>query len=90
MLDKQVETHLNKQVKEAGGLSYKWISSVTGVPDRIVLLKEKCFFVELKTMTGVVSKRQEIVFEDLRQAGFPVVILRNKEDIEGFIMGALA
>jgi hypothetical protein len=36
-------------------------------------------------MTGVVSKRQEIVFEDLRQAGFPVAILRNKEDIEGFI-----
>ena len=88
MLEKQVETHLNKKVKEAGGLSYKWISSVTGVPDRIVFLAGRTHLVELKTMTGVVSKRQEIVFEQLRQQGFEVQVLRNKEQIEEFINAA--
>ena len=88
MLEKQVESYLNKRVKEAGGLSYKWISSVSGVPDRIVLINQRCHFVELKTMTGVVSKRQEIVFEDIKQAGFPVIILRGKQDIEEFINAA--
>jgi hypothetical protein len=89
MLEKQVEKYLNKRVKELGGLSYKWISSVTGVPDRIVFLNEKAFLVELKTNTGVLSPRQINVFDELGEAGFPVYVLRNYDDIEEFIRGAL-
>ena len=88
MLEKQVEKYLVKKVKEAGGLTYKWISSVTGVPDRIVFLNEKCYLVELKTETGVLSPRQIYVFDELGEAGFPVYILRNQEDIVGFIREA--
>ena len=88
MLEKQVEKYLVKKVKEAGGLSYKWISSVTGVPDRIVFLNNRAFLVELKTETGVLSPRQIHVFDELGEAGFPVYILRNQEDIAGFIREA--
>jgi hypothetical protein len=90
MLEKQVEKYLTKRVKEAEGLSYKWISSVTGVPDRIVFLNNKVFLVELKTETGVLSPRQIHVFDELGEAGFPVYILRNQEDIAGFIREATA
>jgi len=76
-------------VKKSGGLSYKWISSVTGVPDRIVLLAGQVWFIELKTITGQVSKRQEIVFADLAGQGFPVLVLHSKEEVEDFIKGAL-
>ena len=89
MLEKQVEKYLNKRVKENNGLSYKWISSVTGVPDRLVLLNNQVHFVELKTETGVLSPRQILVFDEIGEQGFPVHILRNYEDIEEFIREAI-
>jgi hypothetical protein len=89
MLEKQVEKYLNKRVKENNGLSYKWISSVTGVPDRIVFLNNQVHLVELKTETGVLSPRQILVFDEIGEQGFPVHILRNYEDIEEFIREAM-
>jgi hypothetical protein len=75
-------------MKQSSGLCYKWQSSVTGVPDRIVILNEKIMFVELKTPTGKLSPRQVLVFDELGEAGFPVHILRSYDDIEEFIRGA--
>ena len=40
---------------------------------------------ELKTATGKLSPRQELVFDDLGEQGFPVHILHSKEDVEDFI-----
>lgn len=89
MLEKEVEKYLNRRVKESGGLSFKWISTVTGVPDRIVFLREKCFLVELKTQTGSLSPRQILIFDELGEQGFPVHVLRDREDIEAFIFEAM-
>ena len=89
MLEKHVEKYLNKRVKESGGLSFKWISSVTGVPDRIVLLQEKVHFIELKTETGSLSPRQILVFDEIGEQGFPVHVLRNYDDIEEFFREAM-
>ena len=33
------------------------------------------------------SPRQEIVFDDLGEQGFPVHILHSKEDVDDFIAG---
>lgn len=85
MLEKQVETYLTKQVKAKKGLSLKFLSTITGVPDRIIILNKKLYFVELKTEKGVISERQKIVFQELNNHGFPVIILRNKHEIETFI-----
>ena len=87
MLEKQVEKYLNKRVKESGGLSFKWISSVSGVPDRIVFLNNQVHLVELKTTTGALSPRQILVFDELGEQGFPVYVLRSHNDIEEFING---
>jgi len=88
ILEKDIEKYLIKRMKQLSGLCYKWQSSVTGVPDRIVILNEKIMFVELKTLTGKLSPRQVLVFDELGEAGFPVHILRSYEDIEEFIRGA--
>jgi hypothetical protein len=76
-------------VKKSKGLSYKWISTITGVPDRIVFINNQVFLVELKTATGKLSPRQTIVFDDLGEQGFPVHVLHSKEDVEDFIRSAL-
>ncbi len=45
---------------------------------------------ELKTPTGKVSERQKVVFDQLGEQGFPVHILRSKEDVEDFIREAMS
>jgi hypothetical protein len=90
VLEKEIEKHLTNLVKKSKGLSYKWISSVTGVPDRLVFLNQRVYLVELKTATGKLSPRQELVFDQLGEAGFPVHILHSKEDVEDFINEATA
>jgi len=80
---------LNKKIKQLSGLSYKWLSSVTGVPDRIVFLNQKVFLVELKTATGKLSPRQTLVFDEIGEAGFPVHILRSKDDADEFVREAM-
>ena len=88
MLEKQVEKYLTKRVKESGGLSYKWISTITGVPDRIVFINQQAHLVELKTETGSLSPRQILVFDELGEHGFSVHVLRSYDDIEDFIKHA--
>ena len=44
---------------------------------------------ELKTATGKLSPRQVLVFDDLGEQGFPVHVLRSKEDVEDFINAAI-
>ena len=88
VLEKEIESYLNKRIKQLSGLSFKWQSSVTGVPDRIVFLNQKVHLVELKTPTGRLSPRQEVVFDQIGEAGFPVHVLRSYEDIEDFIKHA--
>jgi hypothetical protein len=48
------------------------------------------YLVELKTATWKLSPRQELVFDDLGEQGFPVHILHSKEDVEDFINEATA
>ena len=88
MLEKQIEKYLVRRVKENQGLTYKWISTVSGVPDRIVFLNNQVYLVELKTETGVLSPRQTLVFDELGEQGCPVYVLRSYDDIEEFIRGA--
>jgi len=88
MLEKQIEKYLVKRITQSKGLTFKWISTVAGVPDRLVFLNNQVRLVELKTADGKLSARQVLVFDQLGEAGFPVYILRSYEDIEEFIREA--
>ena len=85
MLEKQIESYLSKKVKEMGGLSLKWISTVTGVPDRIIFLNKRVHLIELKTKTGALSARHLLMFQELELQGFPVTVLRSKTDVDDFL-----
>lgn len=54
-----------------------------------MLLNRKVLFVELKTPTGKLSKRQELVFKQFKDLGFPVTIIRTEEEIERLISETL-
>ena len=85
MLESKIESYLGRQVKKNGGLSLKWISTITGVPDRIVILNRQIRFVELKSSTGKISPRQIIVFQQLAEQGFPVTLINSLEQVDDFI-----
>jgi hypothetical protein len=54
-----LEALLVKKVISIGGTSFKFISpQMRGVSDRIVIISSTVFFVELKTVTGKISKHQ--------------------------------
>lgn len=86
MLEKAVEQHLNKKVKEAGGLSFKWSSpSHRGVPDRIVFLNRSVWFIELKRPGGKTTKLQDHIGEQIKRYTPNYCVLSSKDEIDQFI-----
>ncbi len=83
MLEKAVEDHLVRMVKKQGGLAIKIIPvSMSGFPDRIVLLPGAKFFpVELKRPGQKPRKLQGAVHRILAQLGFSVYVLDTKEAV---------
>lgn len=57
--EKEIENYLVRKIRNFAGRSYKFISpTAAGVPDRIVLLKNCVFFVEVKCPDGKLTYRQ--------------------------------
>ena len=84
--EKAVERRLLQRVKQKGGLCLKWVSpGVTGVPDRIVIHQGRVIFVELKDFKGVLSPRQKLVMQMLRDAGAEVSLLASAEEVDNFV-----
>lgn len=53
----------------------------------MVIYNGRMYPVEVKTPKGVISDRQAIVFNEMTLRGVPVVVVRSKSDIDGFIAG---
>ena len=57
--EREIENYLVRKVRNFAGRSYKFTSpTAAGVPDRIVLLKNCVFFVEVKCPDGKLTYRQ--------------------------------
>lgn len=87
MRERTIEQHLVHQVERIGGLSYKFLSTQSGVPDRIVIFKGLVRFVELKAPQGRLTKLQEWQHLRILRAGVEVAVLYNKEDVDHWIEG---
>ncbi len=87
MIEKDVEQHLVKRVKEIGGRAYKFVSpGNSGVPDRLVCLPGgTATFVELKSPSGKLTVLQERQIEKLDKLGHTTFILNSKEAVDRFI-----
>lgn len=84
MKESKLEARLVRLVRQAGGLTYKFVSpGHTGVPDRIVITPGgRVWFLELKTERGRLSPRQVYQLERLRQVGANALAVYGPEDLE--------
>ena len=83
ILERDLERHFSKECKRLGIESLKIIPRFSvGWPDRLVILdNSEVLWVELKTLTGVLSAKQIKVHNTLRKHGHIVYVLRTKEEI---------
>lgn len=76
MLESKIQKNIMDKVKKAGGLAYKLhTTTVSGLPDLMILIDGLVFYVEVKQPGGVVSKRQKYIHEKFRSVGHEVYIL---------------
>ena len=84
--EKVLERNLNKEVKALGGWSIKILSNfITGLPDRLVLLNGRAYFVEVKSEGKKPSHIQRVVHKKLEALGFPVRVIDTTEKLNNFI-----
>ena len=83
MLESLIEQHLVREVNRRDGLCLKFNSqSMTGIPDRIISMKNGTVgFVEVKQKGKKPRPLQELRMKQLRQLGFKVYTLDEKEKI---------
>ena len=83
MLESLIEQHLVREVNRRDGLCLKFNSqSMTGIPDRIILMKNGTVgFVEVKQKGKKPRPLQELRMKQLRRLGFKVYTLDEKEEI---------
>jgi len=79
MLEREIEKVLVSEVRNVGGMAYKWVSpGNAGVPDRIVIFPGKNpVFVELKTEKGDLTRLQEAQIRKLERLGQTVYVARG-------------
>lgn len=81
----KIEDYFKKSAEDNGFLQYKFISGVTGVPDRIIIGGGTIAFVELKAINGELSKRQKLVINTIRRHGGTVFVPYSKKDVDDII-----
>ena len=83
MLESLIEQHLVREVNRRDGLCLKFNSqSMTGIPDRIILMKNGAVgFVEVKQKGKKPRPLQKLRMKQLRRLGFKVYTLDEKEKI---------
>lgn len=87
MREREVEKALTKEVKKRGGIAFKFVSpGMSGVPDRLVLMKDgKLAFVELKAPGKEMRPLQILRKRQLESLGFLVYCIDSKEKIGGVL-----
>lgn len=86
ILEKKVEKYIADEIKKMGGLAFKFLSSsMTGVPDRIILIRGRVKFLEVKAEKGTLSKRQKAVAVQFEKLGFKIDVVQGIEEAEQYI-----
>lgn len=82
--ENRIERLLKDEVVKLGGNSYKWVG-LAGVPDQIVIVQGRTWFIEVKTVDGVVSPVQQRRHKELTAIGAKVRIVYGDQGVHEFI-----
>lgn len=86
MLEKNVESYLVREIEKINGQAYKFNSTKSGMPDRIVLLPGgRIIFVETKAPGGKPRPLQRKRIKDLQKLGFWVEVIDTIEKVNMFV-----
>lgn len=87
MKESTIEKYLKDKVEALSGYCYKWSSpSNRGVPDRIVFLYGRTYFIELKATDKPLTKLQNIIHKRIKKTGNQTVfVFDSKEKIDAFL-----
>lgn len=88
--ENKVEERLRQGVKSIGGLCLKFVSSINGVPDRVVVYQGRVVFVELKAPNGRLSSLQRVRHAELRSAGAEVQVIACKDEVDSFLRNLIS
>lgn len=85
--ESKIEEWLNGQIKELGGISYKFVSPMNpGVPDRIYLMPGgEVWFVELKTEIGRLASIQKWQGKRIRAMGCRYRVIKGMQQARDFV-----
>jgi hypothetical protein len=85
-LEAATEEFLRKRVRLLGGYAFKWVPTIAGVPDRMVLMPGgRTYFVELKQKGEKPTPIQVVWHNRLRALGYQVVVLDSKQAVLDWI-----
>lgn len=85
--EKDIERKLKREVERNDGICFKFLSSVSGVPDRLILLPGgRMFFVETKRRGEKPRPLQERQIKKIRDLGFEVYVLDDEKEIRDLVM----
>jgi len=86
MTEKEIERRMCGLIKKHGGLTYKLVGLVNGLPDRLLIAPGGIvWFVELKTDKGRPSKIQTFRINEIKRMGANVRIVYGYEDMVQFV-----
>ncbi|MCI8916905.1 MAG: VRR-NUC domain-containing protein [Oscillospiraceae bacterium] len=87
MKESQIERYLVREVKNHGGLCFKFVSPGNpGVPDRIIVTPDgRSIYVELKTEIGRLAKVQKWQRSELEKRGADVRVLFGMDAVKDFL-----
>lgn len=84
--EKKIEVKLRNEIVKRGGWCIKVLSTfVAGLPDRLVLIKGRAYFVELKSEGKVPRPIQVVAHKKLMSLGFPVTVISTFEQLTTFL-----
>ncbi|WP_221636717.1 VRR-NUC domain-containing protein [Listeria booriae] len=86
ILEKDIESYLKNKVEKYGGVYLKFTSpGNSGVPDRLVILRRRTIYVELKKPGETLRPKQEYWVKKLQGLGHTVYTIDSKSQVDCFI-----
>ena len=84
--ERDIERRLKNKVERTGGLCLKFLSGVSGVPDRLCLfMGGRAVFVEVKRPGEKPRPLQERQIRKIRELGFRVEVIDSEQGIEALL-----